>query len=275
MARKKTPKKAPKSKRKPRKKKPKRTLSLQKVADSTGFSYRQLLRFTQRGLPHSKKRNPKGGKPMYILNVAEVIEWCSNNGIVTPAGKGKAAEDLAKASAAMPAGPQAPQAGKTPAGGQNINQENVRAVGIVGALERLRLQEYNVSVLIVRRLGEGCTRDELTSLQAFHTKVATQLRLTEFAVLKYREAHGELVKFGEMVTAWERIGVGFKNTVLGIPSTVVPRIHHLLKDPDSGMAEAEKIIDEECRLALMSLPDEIPTGSDSESDSGGNASPAS
>ncbi len=277
---KKSAKRGTKAKAKPKAKatkKLKRDKTINQIEAATGFSTSQIRRFVKKGLPHSIEKHPKRGRPRYFLSLVEVVEWCSDNGIVTPDGKRGAGAALAKATAEAYEGKSPSKDSDSPEGGgkQSIDMDKLNSLGIIGSCERLRLAEYNASRLLLRRVKEGASRDELSGLERLHTRIAATLRLTEFSVLKYRVAHGELVKFGEMVTAWERVGTGFKNAVLGLPSSCVPRLLHLLKDPTEGMHEVEKILEEECRRALVSLPDEIPGGSSTKDNSGGDTTAAS
>ena len=135
-------------------------------------------------------------------------------------------------------------------------------MGLLGALERLKLQEFNCSRLMLQKVTSGANRDELTSVERLHAKTVIALRHAEFAALEFKRRHNELIEFHPLVLAWERIGVGIKNSVLGIGNAAMPRLRRYLKSPDDDLAAVADIINVASRQALASLPDAMPTGSD-------------
>lgn len=270
--------------RKPRKKKlirRKRDVPKKNLADILGFTTRYLSGLMKRGLPHSKVKNAngKGGKPVPHFNLSESIQWLSAKGIATPEAKGKAASMIAASMSGTPTSDKDQESPKdTPARGEvsikNIDMELFKQPGILGALERLKLQEYNASRAMIQLLKTAAPKDEITAMERLHTRTCTSLRQAEFAAIEYRKRTGEIVEFDGMVNAWERLGVVFKNAVLGIANTVTPKLKRYLKDPENNLQRVADLISEASRLVLMGLPNEIPTGSDQE-DSGGGHSPAS
>jgi len=245
-----------------------RKISKRAFAELTGFSVRQMSRFIKSGLPCTMRKQKRGGKPVPYFNVDEAMSWLAGKGIESPSGKGEAAASVG--------GDPAPERSEEEQSGRRLalDMQLFNEMGLLGALERLRLSEFNSARLLLRRIKDGAAGTEIAALERLHNRQLIALRQIEFAALKYRERHGELVHFGQMVGAWERIAIGTKNAVMGIPAACVPRIKHLFADPENGVNEAAKIITEDCRRALLGLPDEIPKGSDSEMGGGDQAESA-
>lgn len=88
--------------------------------------------------------------------------------------------------------------------------------------------------------------------------------------MEYRKSEGELIEFEPMVQAWEKIATGFKNAVLGLPSQAIPKLRGYLREPDKDLNAVVLLLDQCARDTLKALPDEMPIGSDTKDDSGGD-----
>jgi phage terminase Nu1 subunit (DNA packaging protein) len=266
-----TKKKTVKTAKNSPKKGSKRNRSLRDFCELTGFSARYIQKFLKQGIPHSKRKNPKGGKPIPHFNDAEALEWMSAKGIITPNAKGQAVEEMARSMQAQiekektvdtqESQPEPQQSQKTEK--PRLDQTLLNQMGLLGALERLKLQEFNCSRLVLTKLKAGANRDEISSVERLHAKTVIALRHAEFAALEFRKRHRELIEFSPIVKEWERLAIGIKNSVLGIASAAMPGLRRYLKEPDEDAAAIANIINAAARITLTSLPNETPIGTQS------------
>ena len=235
-----------------------RDISKQSLADLTGFTLRYITKLMGMGMPHAKRKSKKGGKRRIWYNYEECVLWMSTKGILSKTSKDQAAGEVAAGMAA-----QMSNSSDTNDSGPKLSSELLNQVGMEGSLERLKLQEYNASRVIINKLKDNASQAQLDAAQKLHTRCAVALRQMEDAVLKHKYNKSVLVEYELMVQAWVRICVGIKNAVLGIPNACIPTASKLLTDKEAGPIQLSKILDEECRRALNALPDEIPTGQQS------------
>ena len=136
--------------------------------------------------------------------------------------------------------------------------------GLLGTLERTRLKEWHFSLLLARRLAYGKAHPEDVDigidngrLEATYQRIVTGLRHLERDALAYRKEAGELIIANDAQKAWNRLAIGIRNAVMGIPSAAIPAIRNYLKDPDQ-LAEIKGILDGCCRDSLQNLSDTMP-----------------
>lgn len=209
-----------------------------------------VLRWCKKGLPHRKEKGPHGGHAKFMFDKETALAWIAQNGSMT-AGR-KAAAVLSqieeeKAAAATVAAEEKKPAAKPSA---SIDIDLARLPGLLGNLERLKAQELSTSNALLRaKQFEQVNPSLLAVLSDRHLAETKTLAKIEQDALNYRIRLGELAPRAEMITAYERIMVGVKNAVLGIPSSVMPLIIPHLKDQNKAH-DIMAILDKASRNAL-------------------------
>jgi hypothetical protein len=125
--------------------------------------------------------------------------------------------------------------------------------GLLGNLERLKLQEYHTSAQL--SIAKQANNVQLIiTLSERHLHESKTLAALEQAALNFRMRIGELGPRAEMQNVFERVIVGIKNAVLGMPSAVIPQLIPYLRDPEQAH-EVRAIIDKAARDSLRTVSD--------------------
>lgn len=225
-------------------------LTTAQLCREVGAKKLTVLRWCKKGLPHRKEKGPHGGHAKFMYDKETALAWIAQNGSMT-AGR-KAAAVLSqieeeKAAAATVAAEEKKPAAKPSA---SIDIDLARLPGLLGNLERLKAQELSTSNALLRaKQFEQVNPSLLAVLSDRHLAETKTLAKIEQDALNYRIRLGELAPRAEMITAYERIMVGVKNAVLGIPSSVMPLIIPHLKDQNKAH-DIMAILDKASRNAL-------------------------
>ena len=209
-----------------------------------------VVRWVKKGLPHQKETGSKGGRERYMFDKDTALAWIAQNGSMTAGRKAAAVltqSEEEKAAAATVAAEEKKPAAKPSA---SIDMDLARLPGLLGNLERLKAQEITTSGALLRAKTSTPPNASLVSvLSDRHLAETKTLAKIEQDALNYRIRLGELAPRAEMITAYERIMVGVKNAVLGIPSSVMPLIIPHLKDQNKAH-DIMAILDKASRNAL-------------------------
>ena len=230
------------------------------LCKETGYSPRRINELLAKGLPHVKSKGVKG-RIRYQYNLKEATDWMIQQGLIPPKLKVEAEKEIVKK--------ERENAGKKSS--DPIDRELAREVGFLGAVERLKIQEFKTSVRLAQMVQEGeINPTAIMVMRRLHSQQITSLRAGEFSALEYRERIGEYCRYKDMVMAWERVTLAFKNAVLGIPTLTAPMIRKYLKNPND-IEKVRKVLDDNARNVLAQIPATCPESSDIESlESGGS-----
>lgn len=249
------------------------------------------MRWLRRGLPHRKEaKGKRKGMPRLLFDIAVADAWIAQNGRVST-GRMAAARTRAEGDTPPPLPdpppaeqrpppapeptppPPRPAAPATPKQQTFLNYDLAREPGVLGSLERLKIQEFQTAQLMLRLKKEGKVADVM-ALQRQYTQEVIALREGERAAAEYREATGDLVQFSEMTKNWERLAVAVKNSVLAIASMVSAEIQRFLRDPED-VVEVVALIDKHARNALIHINiNEPPSTSEGDESVSGGAAPS-
>lgn len=215
-------------------------LNTAQLCREVGVDRITVVRWVKKGLPHLRQKGHKGGSPRCMFDKETALAWIAQNGNMT-AGR-KAAAIMAQADTEA--------ADKKPASRGTIDYALAGLPGLLGNLERLKAQEITTSGALLRAKSATPPNAALVSLLSDrHLAETKTLAKIEQDALNYRIRLGELAPREEMITAYERIMVGVKNAVLGIPSAVMPLIIPHLKDQNKAH-DIMAILDKASRNAL-------------------------
>ena len=206
-----------------------------------------LQRHVADGCPVAgKAKSGKKGKPSWLFDPAQIDPWMLAHGKQSKALVGAALRET-------PA--QAPQAAKVEP--ELGDPELMRKKGIVGSLERARMQEMVLSGKLSRANREGHSDSEIAALAGNLTKIRAELRQMEMVVLEYQQKTGELVNYASMERLFVQLASGTRERVEAVPNELTPVLREYLRDPD----DAGKVYDEikaAISRALTALPEELP-----------------
>ena len=225
-------------------------LNTAQLCREVGVDRITVVRWVKKGLPHLRQKGHKGGSPRCMFDKETALAWIAQNGSMT-AGR-KAAAVLSQIEEENAAAGSVTPEEKKPAAkpSASIDMDLARLPGLLGNLERLKAQEITTSGALLRAKSATPPNAALVSLLSDrHLAETKTLAKIEQDALNYRIRLGELAPRAEMIAAYERIMVGVKNAVLGIPSAVMPLIIPHLKDQNKAH-DIMAILDKASRNAL-------------------------
>lgn len=137
-----------------------------------------------------------------------------------------------------------------------IDLDSAREPGLLGNLERLKAQELSTSAALLRA-KQANNVQAIVALSDRHIKETKTLANLEQVALTYRTRLGELGPRQQMQGVFEKVIVGIKNAVLGIPSTAVAQILPFLRNPEDAF-QVRAVLDKVTRDSLRSIADRNP-----------------
>ena len=241
-------------------------MTMPQFCESTGFSRMHVHRLMKRGLPHSRRKSNRGGRPSIAFNETRAMAWLTMNGVTPPKLK-----DAAAITASTPppdAGPvqEQPESHAGP-DATKLDQDLLATYGIIGALERVKRAEYYTAGCIAsahREQLQDPTRDlsaQIAAYQKISAQQSTQLRHMEAAALQHRRDCGELVSYDGMMQEWRRLILSIRTQIAGIPSQWPAKLRKWLHDPET-MGDVEKAMHGWVRELLDNVPVQAPGGSE-------------
>jgi hypothetical protein len=183
------------------------------------------------------------GRAQVFFDPSDALSWVAANGNRTARHKAIALANTTPEAA--PNGSPGTAAASKPSPADAGDDE-----GLLPALDRLRKQEIESHRLLIRLKRKG-DLNAVLAVSERHLAETKALAVLENAAVQFETRMGELAPRAEMITAYERIMVGVKNAVLGIPSSVMPLIIPHLRRPESAH-EIARLLDARCRDALRS-----------------------
>ena len=241
------------------------SLTIGQLSKETGYSLRRLNELIKDGMPHTKRKGKAGpGRPGNRFKLDKCVDWMLTRGLIPPKMKEEADKEIAKHR------PEPPQQKAQP---QNIDKDLIKLPGFLGAIERLKMHELRTAIKLNQMLSDpDASATALMIMKRLHSQQIASLRMGEFSALEYKEKLGEYCIYDDMVQAWERVALAFKNSALGIPTVASPMIRKYLKNPDD-IKHIRQIINDCVRNILARLPEKCPGASDIEDveDSGSTA----
>ena len=211
-------------------------LTFEGIRAMTGASPATVSRWVAKGCPHIRQPSGHGGRPILLFPKEDALSWIASHGNMTAARKAIAL------------------AGKSPGEGANIQAVDlaeIDAEGLLPCLARLRKTE-RATYRLLSRLKEKGDVGGATVLSERYVAETRALSALEAAAVQYRTRTGELGPRREMQGVFEKVIVGIKNAVLGIPSNVIPQLIPFLRDPEQAH-EVHAIIDRASRDALRAV----------------------
>jgi len=238
-------------------------LTRSQLCKATGYSPRRINELLAKGLPHGQKQGAKG-RPANRFNLPESTDWMIQQGLIPPKLKAEADAEIIKK--------ERENAGRKSS--DPIDRQLAQEVGFLGAVERLKIQEFKTSVRLAQMVQDTeSSPTGIMVMRRLHSQQISSLQAGEFAALDFKERVGEYCRFADMVKAWERVALSFKNAVLGIPTLTAPMVRKYLKNPND-IEKVRKIMDDNARNVLTQIPETCPEASDIENAESGGSSAA-
>lgn len=223
----------------------KNLLTMPAFRQKTGASEATICRWLKRGLPCLRIPRAGGGRAQVFFDPSDALSWVSAHG-------NKTARHRAIALANTTAGTGPNGSPGTAAASKPSTDDSPDDEGLLPALDRLRKQEIESHRLLIRLKRKG-DLNAVIAVSERHLAETKALAVLENAAVQFETRMGELAPRAEMITAYERIMVGVKNAVLGIPSSVMPLIIPHLKDQNKAhdiMAILDKATRDALRIAV-------------------------
>ena len=221
----------------------KNLLTMPAFRQKTGASEATICRWLKRGLPCLRIPRAGGGRAQVFFDPSDALSWVAAHGNKTARHRAIAlANTTPEAAPNGSPGTAAPSKPSTPDAADDE--------GLLCALGRLRTQEVESHHLLIRLKRKG-DLNAVLAVSERHLAEVKALAVLENAAVQYATRLGELAPRAEMITAYERIMVGVKNAVLGIPSSVMPLIIPHLKDQNKAH-DIMAILDRATRDSLRS-----------------------
>ncbi|MDD2240643.1 MAG: hypothetical protein PHI93_08300 [Kiritimatiellae bacterium] len=218
-------------------------LSMSAFRQKTGASEATVCRWLKKGLPCLRIPRAGGGRAQVFFDPSDALSWVAANGNRTARHKAIALANTTPEAA--PNGSPGTAAASKPSPADAGDDE-----GLLPALDRLRKQEIESHRLLIRLKRKG-DLNAVLAVSERHLAETKALAVLENAAVQYETRMGELAPRAEMITAYERIMVSVKNSVLGIPSSVMPLIIPHLKDQNKAH-DIMDLLDKATRGALRS-----------------------
>lgn len=221
----------------------KNLLTMSAFMQATGASNATVARWLKKGLPCLRIPRAGGGRAQVFFDPSDALSWVSAHG-------NKTARHRAIAIANATAGTGSDDSPNAATASKPSTPDAADDEGLLCALGRLRTQEVESHHLLIRLKRKG-DLNAVLAVSERHLAEVKALAVLENAAVQYETRLGELAPREEMITAYERIMVGVKNAVLGIPSSVMPLIIPHLKDQNKAH-DIMAILDRATRDSLRS-----------------------
>ena len=221
----------------------KNLLTMSAFMQATGASNATVSRWLKKGLPCLRIPRAGGGRAQVFFDPANALSWVAANGNKT--ARFRALTLANKTAGTAPNGSPDAAAVSKPSTPAAADDE-----GLLPALDRLRKQEIESHRLLIRLKRKG-DLNAVLAVSERHLAETKALAVLENAAVQFETRMGELAPRAEMISAYERIMVSVKNSVLGIPSSVMPLIIPHLKDQNKAH-DIMDLLDKATRGALRS-----------------------
>lgn len=221
----------------------KNLLTMSAFMQATGASNATVSRWLKKGLPCLRIPRAGGGRAQVFFDHSDALSWVAAHGNRTARHKAIALANTTPEAA--PNGSPGTAAASKPSTPTAADDE-----GLLPALDRLRKQEIESHRLLIRLKRKG-DLNAVLAVSERHLAETKALAVLENAAVQFETRMGELAPRAEMITAYERIMVSVKNSVLGIPSSVMPLIIPHLKDQNKAH-DIMDLLDKATRGALRS-----------------------
>ncbi len=218
-------------------------LSMSAFRQKTGASEATVCRWLKKGLPCLRIPRAGGGRAQVFFDPSDALSWVAAHGNRTARHKAIAFANTTPEAA--PNGSPGTAAASKPSTDDAPDDE-----GLLPALDRLRKQEIESHRLLIRLKRKG-DLNAVLAVSERHLAETKALAVLENAAVQYETRLGELAPRAEMISAYERIMVSVKNSVLGIPSSVMPLIIPHLRDQNKAH-DIMAILDRATRDSLRS-----------------------
>lgn len=220
------------------------TITLKDVCERYGVTRMTVQQWAARGAPCTRQKRKGGGRPLLLFHVEQLDSWVAGNTNIT-----KRRQAVASAKAEDTQKPPTP-----PAPG-NIDMALAQQPGFLGSVERLKINEYKTAQQVIALKSAGRVADA-NALSARYASEVKELRESEFALVEYRKAMGQLADSVEMARIWKTAMVTIRNNVMSVGHRVAPGAQALLKSADL-LPELVKKIEDACRDALRQSTAEL------------------
>jgi len=221
----------------------KNLLTMSAFKEKTGASEATVCRWLKKGLPCLRIPRAGGGRAQVFFDPSDALSWVAAHGNRTARHKAIALANTTPEAA--PNGSPGTAAASKPSTDDAPDDE-----GLLPALDRLRKQEVESHRLLIR-LKRKSDLNAVLAVSERHLAEVKALAVLESAAIQYQTRLGELAPRAEMISAYERIMVSVKNSVLGIPSSVMPLIIPHLRDQNKAH-DIMAILDRATRDSLRS-----------------------
>ena len=240
------------------------TINLEELRALVGVERLTILRWVKKGLPHTREKGRRGGRPQLVFDKDAAVTWIAANGSMTAGRKaaalaGKTLADVSsqpeiqeqpqsQSDSGSSATPQQEQPKRAVA---QIDMDAYREPGLLGNLERIKAQEIATSAALLRA-KQANDVSAIVALSDRHIQETKTLASLEQIALTYKTRIGVLGPRQQMQGVYEKVIIGIKNAVLGIPSTAVAQLLPFLRSPDDAY-QVRAILDKVTRDSLRSI----------------------
>ena len=222
-------------------------LTTKEVLERFGIPMSTLNVWLKAGCPKAGMRKIKGkqgGRPTRTFDAVKLAAWVEKNGKKAPGLQGEALRNTERIT--------------EPVHNKKPKEELIKALGMMGYLERVRQQEKYLFAKFSRVAQDPeSTGAEISAVSRALSAKGEELRRAEMTALDHQKQTGELVNLEEAQRTFVELASILRERVMGIPNELAPILRDYLADvEDIGKVRDE--IDSVIRHALMSLPDVLP-----------------
>lgn len=217
------------------------------------------------GLPFVERTGRRGGKKAHWYETKSALRWLVDNASVRVSheakavlrsmegGESRAGEDATGTDRAPETG-AAPSG--LPSGPMPAAADGERTPGLDGAIERLQAGELAFADMMNKSLADGnipravaCGK-QVAAFAETLAKLETHIRERDVAAGKLVDADASLQTHLKILSA-------VKNNLLAVPSSAVPHLLPLLRNPDDAY-KAQEIVDRFIKDALRGVAETPP-----------------
>ena len=222
-------------------------LTTKEVLERFGIPMSTLNLWLKSGCPKAgirKIKGKQGGRPTRTFDAVKLAAWVEKNGKKAPGLQGEALRNTERIT--------------EPVHNKKPKEELIKALGMMGYLERVRQQEKYLFAKFSRVAQDPeSTGAEISAVSRALSAKGEELRRAEMTALDHQKQTGELVNLEEAQRTFVELASILRERVMGIPNELAPILRDYLSDVDD-IGKVRDEIDSVIRHALMSLPDVLP-----------------
>ena len=212
------------------------------------------------GLPFVERTGRRGGKKAHWYETKSALRWLVDNASARVSHEAKSvlrSMEGGQSKAGDGTGvDRVPETGTAPSGPMPAAADVERTPGLDGAIERLQAGELAFADMMNKSLADGnipravaCGK-QVAAFAETLAKLETHIRERDVAAGKLVDADASLQTHLKILSA-------VKNNLLAVPSSAVPHLLPLLRNPDDAY-KAQEIVDRLIKDALRTVAETPP-----------------